>query len=71
MIKSDILDLMKQNKKEFYTPKEFHKKTGLAYRTVLHYCSIGKIKAVQRIVGGSWLIYHSELERFINDAKFN
>lgn len=70
-IKADILDLMNQDKKDFYSPKEFHSKTGMPYRTIIRHCNTGKLKAVQKIDGGSWLIYHSEIDRLIQEANQN
>lgn len=71
LIKADILDLMNQNKKEFYTPKQFHNKTGMSYRTIIRHCNTGKLKAIQKVIGGSWLIYHSEVDRLILEAQQN
>jgi transcriptional antiterminator len=70
-ISDDIRALMEQNKKEFCTPKEFSEKTGIKHRTILNYCNSGKIKATQKVAGGSWTIHYSELERFISDAEEN
>lgn len=70
-IKADIMALMEQNKKEFYTPKEFSQKTGLPHRTILNYCNSGRIKALQKVVGGAWLIHYTELENFIKEANNN
>ena len=70
-IKGDILELMNQNKKEFYTPKEYQLKTGIPYRTIIRYCNDGKLQALQKVFGGGWLIYHTEIDRLILEAKNN
>ena len=70
-IKADILELINQNKKEFYTPKEFSKITGIPHRTILNYCNSGKIKALQKVVGGAWVIHYTELENFTKEAEQN
>lgn len=61
--------LEKKEGKEFYSPKEFSYKTGIKYSTVVYRCKIGGLKARQDYPGCSWLIYKSELERFIQEAN--
>ncbi len=70
-VKIEILSLLNKDKKEFYTPKEFAKKTGLPYTTIIHYCNTGKLKARQAVPGGAWQIHHSEIDRFIQEAEQN
>jgi len=59
-IKEDILLLVNQNKKEFHTPKEFSKKTGVPYTTIINHCKTRRLKARQDFYGGSWLMVISE-----------
>lgn len=70
-IKTELLSLINKDKKEFYTPKEFARKTGLPYTTIIHYCNTGKLKARQATAGGAWLIHRTEIDRFIEDAEQN
>lgn len=57
--------------KEFYTPKEFAHKTGLKYSTIIYKCTTGRIKAFQDSPNCTWLIYATEIDRFINQANEN
>jgi hypothetical protein len=57
--------------KEFYTAKEFAHKTGLKYSTIIYKCTIGKIKAFQESPNCTWLIYATEIDRFIKQANEN
>lgn len=68
-----ITDAVKQHDswKEFYTPKEFSKLTGMKYSTVIHYCNMGLMEADQYVKGGSWIIYRSEVEKRVQRAKDN
>jgi len=59
------------SKKELYAPKEFAELTGMKYTTVIHYCKSGKLMAHQDGKGGSWVIYRSEVDRIIEEAKNN
>jgi len=63
--------ISEKQKKEFYTPREFHEITGLKYSTVIYYCNIGQIKARQKCNRGVWSISHSEVERFKQEAHNN
>ena len=63
--------ITKQNQKEFYTPKEFSKVTGMKYSTIIYYLNRGEIKARQKGTKSAWLIHHSEIERFIKEADSN
>lgn len=68
---SEILLAKINPSKDFYTPKEFAHKTGLKYSTVIHKCTIGKIKAFQESPNCTWLIYASEIDRFIKQSNEN
>jgi hypothetical protein len=57
--------------KQFYTPKEFKAVTGMPYSTVVDKCAKGKIKAYQESPKCSWLIYATEIERYIKEADEN
>jgi|TARA_B110000305_G_C19405258_1_gene622373 hypothetical protein len=57
--------------KEFYSPKEFHYKTGIPYSTVIYKCTNGTLRAFQESPNCSWLIYGTELERLKNQADEN
>ena len=70
-LREDMQQLMNQNQKEFYTPKEFSKKTGMPYTTVIHYCKTRQLKARQEFSGGSWQIFASEIDRFKKEANIN
>jgi len=66
----DILN-GKSDAKEFYSPKEFGKITGLKYSTIAYKCLVGKLKARQDAPGCSWQIYASEIERLKDEAIQN
>lgn len=57
--------------KEFYSPKEFGHKTGVKYSTVIYWCKVGRLKARQNYPGCAWLIYRTEMERYIQEANEN
>ncbi len=57
--------------KEFYTPKEFSKVTGLKYTTVINYCNNGNIKARQEGKRGAWVIHQDELKAYREQAQNN
>lgn len=59
------------NRKEFYTPREFSEISGMKYSTVIHYLNTGKLQARQSGERGSWLIYRAEVDKLIQEAKSN
>lgn len=61
----------KDNLKEFYTPREFSQVTGIKYSTVVYYCNMGMLQAVQLVKGGTWIIYRGEIDKRIQQAKDN
>lgn len=69
---ADLEILLKfKNRKEFYTPKEFGRETGMKYTTVIYRCKVGKLKARQDAPKCLWSIDSSELERYIQEANEN
>ncbi|MEM6272361.1 MAG: helix-turn-helix domain-containing protein [Bacteroidota bacterium] len=55
--------------KPFYSPKEFGAMMGVSRPVINRWCHDGTIKALQKGGRGcSWLIPHSELERFKREA---
>ena len=55
--------------KEFYSPREFSKATGVKYSTVLYKCLIGRLAARQDQPGSNWHIKASEIERYKKEAS--
>ena len=55
--------------KEFYSPIEFSKATGMKYSTVLYKCMIGSLAARQDCPGSNWYIKASEIERYKKEAS--
>lgn len=60
--------ISKNQKKEFYSPKEFCDLTGQKYSTVLSKCISGLIKARQDAPGCCWQIHSSAIERYRKEA---
>lgn len=58
-------------KKEFYSPKEFSHATGIPYSTVIYRCKMGKLKARQDDANCSWQIFASEVDRYKEEASDN
>jgi len=61
----------KSKQKEFYKPKEFAELTGIKYSTVIYYCNTGRLKARHDGPKKSWVIHHSELERYASETIEN
>lgn len=57
--------------KEFCSPKEFSHSTGIPYSTVVYRCKVGKLKARQEDPNCAWLIFSSEIDRYITEANDN
>ncbi len=70
---SDVKGLLDKKKdvKEFYTPKEFSKVTGMKYTTIIYRCKVGKLKATQDGPKCSWLIDGAEVDRLKEEATLN
>jgi hypothetical protein len=68
---SEILLAKINPSKDFYTPKEFEHKTGIPYSTVVYKCTTGALKAFQQAPNCSWLIYATEIDRFIKQSNEN
>ncbi len=57
--------------KQFYTIKEFSALAGLAHRTIIELCNLGKLKATQINNRGAWLVLASEVDRLKASAIAN
>ena len=69
---SEISTLIcRNNRKEFYSPREFSEISGMKYSTVIHYLNTGKLQARQAGERGSWLIYRAEVDKLVKEAKEN
>lgn len=63
--------IVKKDEKEFLTPKEFGRTTGISYHKVVNYCRDGKLKATQEAPNCAWMIRSSEVERYKQEANRN
>lgn len=64
----ELRKLLAKETREFYSPTEFSKITGMPYTTVVHYCKSNLLKAQQAYKGGAWHISTSEIERLKDEA---